>query len=77
MVKPMPLKSKKEKAPITAADLQGRLAFKPEEAAVLLGLNQFTIYRLLNRGLLKSAGGLRHKLIPQTEIQRYLRDTMS
>ena len=52
-----------------------RLAYKPAEAAYVLGLNQFTIYRLLKRGLLKSSGGLRHKLIPHSELERYLKAT--
>ena len=53
-----------------------RLAYKPTEAAIVLGINQFTIYRLLKRGLLKSSGGLRHKLIPHTELERYLKATL-
>lgn len=53
-----------------------RLAYKPAEAAFMLGLDKFTIYRLLKRGLLKSSGGLRHKLIPHTELERYLKATM-
>ena len=53
-----------------------RLAYKPAEAARILGINQFTIYRLLKRGLLKSSGGLRHKLIPHTELERYLKSTL-
>jgi len=54
-----------------------KLAYTVEEAAQALGISSVTVYRLLARGLLKSSGALRHKVIPVTEIQRFLKDTLA
>jgi hypothetical protein len=43
------------------------------ETAEIIGVNYQTVYRLNKRGLLKSAGGLRTKLFPLSEIQRFLK----
>jgi excisionase family DNA binding protein len=53
-----------------------RLAYTMQETAEILGVSYITVHRLLKRGLLKSCSALRHKLIPMTEIERFLRDTM-
>jgi len=47
-----------------------------EETAKILGVSYITVHRLLKRGLLRSSTALRHKLIPYSEIQRFLRETM-
>jgi excisionase family DNA binding protein len=52
-----------------------RLAFSIHETAKILGLSYITVYRLIQRGLLKSSSALRKKLIPLTEIERFLRTT--
>jgi excisionase family DNA binding protein len=52
-----------------------RLAYSMLETAELLGVSYITVHRLVKRGLLKSSTALRHKLIPLTEIQRFLRET--
>lgn len=53
-----------------------KLAYTVEETGQALGLSSITVYRLLTRGLLKSSGALRHKVIPITEIQRFLQETL-
>lgn len=53
-----------------------RLAYTMQETADILGVSYITVHRLLKRGHLKSCSALRHKLIPMTEIQRFLRETM-
>ena len=53
-----------------------RLAFSVAETAHLLGISQPSVRRLLGRGLLKSSKALRHKLIPRSEIEKLLRDTL-
>jgi len=53
-----------------------RLAYTMEETAKILGVSYITVHRLLKRGLLRSSTALRHKLIPYSEIQRFLRETM-
>jgi hypothetical protein len=45
------------------------------ETAAVIGVNYQTVYRLAKRGLLKSSGGLRTKLFPVSEIERFLRVT--
>jgi excisionase family DNA binding protein len=53
-----------------------RLAYSMRETADLLGVSYITVHRLLKRGLLKSSQALRHKIIPRTEIERFLKDSM-
>lgn len=52
-----------------------RLAFSIRETAEILGLSDGTVYRFLRRGLLKSSTACRQKLIPKTEIERFLKET--
>ncbi len=52
-----------------------RLAYSMRETAEILGVNYITVHRLLKRGLLRSSSALRTKLIPATEIQRFLAAT--
>jgi hypothetical protein len=52
-----------------------RLAYTMRETAAVIGVNYQTVYRLAKRGLLKSSGGLRTKLFPVSEIERFLRAT--
>jgi excisionase family DNA binding protein len=53
-----------------------RLAFTIQETANILGVSSKTVYRLIERVLLKSSKALRHKLIPRTEIERFLKETV-
>lgn len=54
-----------------------RLAYTMEETATILGGSYITVHRLLKRGLLRSSSALRHKVIPITEIERFLKTTLS
>jgi len=54
---------------------QHRLAYTTNETAEMLGLSPKTVYRLIERGLLKSVGALRHKRITRAEIDRFLKTT--
>jgi excisionase family DNA binding protein len=62
------------KPPIDQAKLH-RLAYTVNETAEMLGLSTKTVYRLIERGLLKSVGALRHKRITRAEIDRFLKTT--
>jgi excisionase family DNA binding protein len=53
-----------------------RLAYSVRETAVILGVCEKTVRRLISRGLLKSSSALRHILIPKKEIERFLEDTV-
>ncbi len=51
-----------------------RLAYSVQEAADLLGVNYFSVYRLIQRGKLKVCRALRGKLlVPRTELLKLLR----
>src|SRR5438876_8756055 len=51
-----------------------RLAYSVQEAADMLGVNYFSIYRLVQRGKLRPCRALRGKLvIPKTELLRLLK----
>jgi excisionase family DNA binding protein len=49
-----------------------RLAYSMQETAEILGLSYITVFRLVQRGLLRSVSATRHKLIPRKEIERFL-----
>lgn len=53
-----------------------KLAYSPAEAAEVLGVCPDTIYRLLRRGKLRASSALRTKLIPRSEIERFLESTL-
>ena len=55
---------------------QERLAFSVGEVASALGISKPTVYRLLQRGLLKTSKALRHKLVPRSELERFLKETL-
>jgi excisionase family DNA binding protein len=52
-----------------------RAAYSMKESAEILGVSYITIVRLVKRGLLRSSSALRNKLIPATEISRFLTET--
>ena len=52
-----------------------RMAYSMREAAQILGCSYISVHRLLKRGLLKSSSALRTKIIPTTEIERFLKAT--
>ena len=51
-----------------------RLAYSVQEAADMLGVNYFSVYRLIQRGKLKVCRALRGKLlVPRTELLKLLK----
>ena len=54
-----------------------KLAFSMQESADALGVSYISVHRLLKRGLLKSSTALRRKLIPASELARFLNDTLA
>jgi len=56
-----------------AATPTERLAYSIQEAADLLGVNYFSVYRLIQRGKLKVCRALRGKLlVPRAELLKLL-----
>jgi excisionase family DNA binding protein len=63
--------SKNEEPP--AAPPTERLAYSIQEAADMLGVNYFSVYRLIQRDKLKVCRALRGKLlVPRTELLKLL-----
>ena len=57
-----------------AAVTTERLAYSIVEAAAMLGVHYFSIYRLIQRGELKACRALRGKLlVPRSELLRLLK----
>lgn len=53
---------------------QERLAYSVQEAADLLGVDYFSVYRLIQRGKLRACRALRGKLlVPRAELLRLLK----
>lgn len=62
--------SKGEEPPVATE----RLAYSVQEAADLLGVNYFSVYRLIQRDKLKACRALRGKLlVPRSELLRLLK----
>jgi predicted site-specific integrase-resolvase len=53
-----------------------RLAYSMRETAEILDISYITVHRWIKGGLLKCSWASRHKLIPLSEIQRFLNDTL-
>ena len=59
--------------PQTPAQQRERLSYSIREAAELLGVDYFSVYRLIQRNKLRACRALRGKLlIPRTELLRLL-----
>lgn len=52
-----------------------RLAYTMRETAKILGVSYITVHRLLKRGKLRASDAIRNKVIPLTEIQRFLKES--
>lgn len=49
-----------------------RLAYSTQETAEVLGLSIATVRRLIAKGRLRTIRGIRHRMVPVSEIQRLL-----
>jgi len=54
-----------------------RLAYTMRETAAILGVSYITVHRLLKRGKLRASDALRCKVIPRTEIERFLYESIA
>jgi hypothetical protein len=59
------------------AETLPRLAYTMRETAEIIGVSYITVHRLLKRGKLRASDAVRNKVIPLTEIERFLRDSIS
>jgi excisionase family DNA binding protein len=68
-----PLPADTPRVPASATQTE-RLAYSIQEAARLLGVNYFSVYRLVQRGKLKVCRALRGKLLmPRSELLKLLK----
>lgn len=59
----------------SAAPEVERLAYSVQESADLLGVDYFSVYRLIQRGKLRACRALRGKLlVPRAELLRFLKE---
>src|SRR6266511_3958503 len=59
---------------LEAPAMTERLAYSIQESADMLGVNYFSVYRLIQRGKLKACRALRGKLlVPRTELLKLLK----
>ena len=61
-------------APAPAPAPRPRLAYTIRETAQMLGISYISVYRLVQRNKLRTNTSLRHRLIPRTEIERFLNE---
>lgn len=54
-----------------------RLAYTMRETAAILGVSYITVHRLLKRGKIRASDAIRNKVIPKTEIERFLRESIA
>ena len=54
-----------------------RLAYTMRETAKILGVSYITVHRLLKRGKLRASDAIRNKVIPLSEIERFLRESIA
>ncbi len=59
--------------PSQSDPFKGRLMFTIKETAEMLGLSHRSVYRLVQRQILKTSRALRHIKIPKAEIERFLK----
>ena len=53
-----------------------KLAFSMREAADVIGVSYMSMHRLLKRGLIRSSSAFRTKIIPRSELERFLAATL-
>lgn len=79
LTEPAPLRDPPPPAPTPKAEkpLPPKLAFTLKELSAELGVSQASVYRLEERGLLKSLGYLRKKIYTRREVERFLEEGLT
>lgn len=60
---------------LSSTNGSGRVFYTVSEVAETFGISRKSVYRLLDRGLLKSSTALRHKMISRRSIEEFLSTT--
>ena len=69
-------KAANSQTPTATATPLPRLAYTMRETAAILGVSYITVHRLLKRGKIRASDAIRNKVIPKTEIERFLRESI-
>lgn len=69
------LMAARQSKPQRSAPPAARLAFTLKETAMMLGVSPISLYRLVERGLIRPSVALRRKIFSKAEIERFLRET--
>jgi len=64
-----------DKMVLNGSEQVGRLFYSAAEVGAMFGVSTKTVYRLLDRGLLKSSSALRHKRISKASIDEFMAKT--
>lgn len=70
-----PKREEKPAAPKPPEPQKVKLAYTVQQLSEELGLSPVTIYRLEQRGLIRSSRAVRRKIYAHTEVQRFLAAT--
>ena len=62
--------------PLNTIEPSKRIFLSVEEVAQLFGLSKKTVYRLLDRGLLRSSNAVRHKMILKASVDEFVAKTV-
>jgi excisionase family DNA binding protein len=62
--------------PRETIDHSTRIFLSVEEVAQRFGVSRKTVYRLLDRGLLRSSNALRHKMILKASVDEFVAQTV-
>ena len=63
--------------PLDTIEPSKRIFLSVEEVAQLFGLSKKTVYRLLDRGLLRSSNAVRHKMISKASVDEFVAKTVN
>ena len=63
--------------PLNTIEPSKRIFLSVEEVAQLFGLSKKTVYRLLDRGLLRSSNAVRHKMILKASVDEFVAKTVN
>lgn len=61
---------------ITAALEAGREFYSVSDVATKCSISRKSVYRLLERGLLRSSTALRKKMIPRASLENFIADSL-
>ena len=62
--------------PLNTIEPSKRIFLSVEEVAQLFGLSKKTVYRLVDRGLLRSSNAVRHKMILKASVDEFVAKTV-